>query len=99
MTHRQVVALNEARVDMLAHRRTSERGRHGRLRAEDHTRRNLNHAPALSPFDDLCLEQWLGRFELRLAWPPAFASARKLCAQAVSFEQRIVIVREFVGRE
>jgi hypothetical protein len=53
----------------------------------------------LSLLDGLCVEKLLGRFELRLAGPPVFAGRLKLLAQAVGYEQRIIIVLEFAGRE
>lgn len=99
MTHRQIVTLNKARVDVLADGRAFELGLDGLFSPKDDARRDLHDAPAPPPFDDLRIEQILGRFEHRLAGPPPLAAALELFAQTICFEQRIVIVLEFVRRE
>lgn len=99
MTHRQIVALDEAGVDMFADGRAFELGLDGLFGPEDNARRDLNDAPSSPSLDDLSIEQILGRFKNRLAWPPTLPAALELFAQAVCFEQRIVIALEFVGRE
>lgn len=99
MTHRQIVALDEARVDVFADGRAFELGLDGLLGPKDYARRDLNHAPSPPPFDDLSIEQILGRLENRLAWSPTLATSLELFAQAVCFKQCVVIVFEFVGCE
>lgn len=99
MTHRQVIAFYKARIDVFTDRRTCELGGHGFFRAENHSGRDVNYAPAMSSFDDLRIQQGLGRFPYRFAWSSALTGAWTLLSYAIGFQQRIVVMLEFVRRE
>lgn len=96
MTHCQVVTLNKAGVDVTAHRGTLEAGGNRPLGAEDDTRADVNHPSALSTLDYLGVEQVFGRLEPRLARPSRPTSSRELVLEAISFQQGIVVVLQFV---
>ncbi len=99
MSHRQVITFDKTRVDRRADWRLVELCGNGFLSAKDDLRSDRHHAPFLSAFDHLRIEQLLWRNQHWLARSSSFASLWEFLLNAVDRQQSVVIMLEFVRGE
>lgn len=99
MADRQIVPLDEARVDRRAHGGLGQLCGHGLPRTKDDARRDLHHPPLFTPLNHLSVQQVRRHFENRLAGAAPHPGSRDLRLDPITGEQGVVIMLEFIGRE
>ena len=97
MSEVKILTFHKARVDVPRDGRAGQSFGHLRFRAKDHARRDVYDAPFPTSLDDLGVQQLGWRNTRGVSWPPSFSGARYFLLNAVGFQQRIIVVFQFIA--